>query len=701
MDKMHSLLKRQLKKIFGSADSVPKYLQEFVGAVNEAYINFDDDRLLLERSIDISSRELMEANSQMRSVFQALPDMFLRIDADGKILECKIPANKTFSHINPNEILGKSIYASFGPIAARRLEWVVRRAVKNKNAEIAEYSVHNQTEQFREARVVWLGNDQLVVIVRDITERKMAEDQLLENRRTLQTLMSNLPGMAYRCRNDRDRTMEFVSEGCANLTGYQPSELINNNKTAYNQLIHPDECDKVSDAIQAALKEHKPFQITYRIKTTEGEQKWVWEQGQGVFGPKGELIAVEGFVSDTTGKMQIQESIKESEHFLSEIFSCIQDGISVLDTNLNIIQTNKAAEKWYAHAMPLVGKKCYEAYHSRKTRCDVCPTCRTIETGKADYDAHSKNGPGGKITGWIDLYSFPLIDEATGKLKGVIEYARDVTETKLASESLQESEEKYRAVIETTDMGFVSVDEQGEVLNANLNYACMVGYSSVDEIIGHNIIEWTASYDLERNRTEIRKCSEKVPVKNLEIDYKRIDGTIIPVEINATIVKTKNEKMIFTLCRDITERKRTQKSLKDSEEYFRTLFKAITDAVFVHEFREDGTVSNFLEVNDVACKRLGYTRDELLKMSLFDIDAPESNVDIKPFVNRIKKGESVIFEQIHVAKDGRRIPVEIHSQLFKLGSQTAILFLVRDISERKAAENQMPAAIAAISANDI
>ena len=157
MDKMHSLLRRQLKKIFGSAEKIPKDFQEILRVVNEAYFNFDEDRLMLERSIEISSTELVEANSQMRSIFQALPDMFLRIDADGKILQCKIPANNAFSHIRPNEIIGKSIYTCFGPMAARRLEWAVRRAVKNKTVEIAEYSVQNQTEQFREARVVWLG----------------------------------------------------------------------------------------------------------------------------------------------------------------------------------------------------------------------------------------------------------------------------------------------------------------------------------------------------------------------------------------------------------------------------------------------------------------------------------------------------------------------------------------------------------------
>ena len=125
MDKMHSLLRRQLKKIFGSAEKTPKDFDEIVKVVNDAYFNFDEDRLMLERSIEISSQELVEANSQIRSIFQTVPDMFLRIDTDGKILECKLPANNTFSPIKANDLVGKSIYTSFGPLAARRLEWAV------------------------------------------------------------------------------------------------------------------------------------------------------------------------------------------------------------------------------------------------------------------------------------------------------------------------------------------------------------------------------------------------------------------------------------------------------------------------------------------------------------------------------------------------------------------------------------------------
>ena len=155
--------------------------------------------------------------------------------------------------------------------------------------------------------------------------------------------------------------------------------------------------------IQAALKEHKPFQLTYRIKTADGEQKWVLEQGQGIFTPKGELLAIEGFISDTTEKMQLQESIKESERFLSEVFASIQDGISVLDTNLNIVRTNAAMEKWYAHAMPLIGKKCYEAYQGRKIPCDNCPTSAPLKPAKLITMQSPKQGRAEKL--WAGLTS--------------------------------------------------------------------------------------------------------------------------------------------------------------------------------------------------------------------------------------------------------------------------------------------------------
>jgi two-component system cell cycle sensor histidine kinase/response regulator CckA len=137
-------------------------------------------------------------------------------------------------------------------------------------------------------------------------------------------------------------------------------------------------------------------------------------------------------------------TLLEAERFLNSVFTSIQDGISILDNDMNIIRVNKAIEQRYPHAMPLVGKKCYEAYHGRKERCDACPAYQTIKTGKGAYGAVPKTGAREEIVGWLDLYSFPFIDTVTGKMTGVIEYTRDITERKRAEEEKLSLQEQLR-----------------------------------------------------------------------------------------------------------------------------------------------------------------------------------------------------------------------------------------------------------------
>ncbi len=147
----------------------------------------------------------------------------------------------------------------------------------------------------------------LIGVISDITERKRAEDALKESKRSLETLMSNLPGMAYRCRNDRDWTMEYVNEGALELTGYQQADLVGNAKIAYNDLIHPDDQEAVWEAVQKAVGSRDKYTLNYRIRTADGTEKWVWEQGQGVFSEAGDLLALEGFITDITERQLLEE----------------------------------------------------------------------------------------------------------------------------------------------------------------------------------------------------------------------------------------------------------------------------------------------------------------------------------------------------------------------------------------------------------
>ncbi|HEY4485342.1 MAG TPA: EAL domain-containing protein, partial [Nitrospiria bacterium] len=112
----------------------------------------------------------------------------------------------------------------------------------------------------------------------------------------------------------KDWTVEFVSEGCFELTGYHPSDLIENRTVSYGQqLIHPDDREPVWNDVQAALLEGRPFQLVYRITTATGKEKWVWEQGRGVFSSEGDLVALEGFITDTTERKRAEEELRKSE----------------------------------------------------------------------------------------------------------------------------------------------------------------------------------------------------------------------------------------------------------------------------------------------------------------------------------------------------------------------------------------------------
>jgi len=139
---------------------------------------------------------------------------------------------------------------------------------------------------------------------------------------------------------------------------------------------------------------------------------------------------------------------------------------------------------------------------------------------------------------------------------------RDITGRKRAEEVLTESEEKYRTLVETTGTGFVIIDDQGRVLDANREYVRLTGHTSLKEIAGRNVIEWTAAYDEDKNAKAVRQCMRDGYIRNLEIDYVNASGTFMPIEVNATVLRSRDAVHILTLCRDITERRRAEETMQ-------------------------------------------------------------------------------------------------------------------------------------------
>jgi len=143
------------------------------------------------------------------------------------------------------------------------------------------------------------------------SDLRQSEQVLRESTRNLNHLMTNLPGMAYRCLNERGWPMVFVSQGSLDLTGFEPGDLLRNGKIPYGDLIHTDDKNRVWEQMQENVNKKLPFQLVYRIRTAAGEEKWVWERGVEIFSPVEGLLAVEGFITDITEQKLAQSALKK------------------------------------------------------------------------------------------------------------------------------------------------------------------------------------------------------------------------------------------------------------------------------------------------------------------------------------------------------------------------------------------------------
>jgi rsbT co-antagonist protein RsbR len=208
------------------------------------------------------------------------------------------------------------------------------------------------------------------VVLYDSTERNLAVEEAREKERFLATLMSNLPGMVYRCLNDPSWTMEFVSAGSEALTGYQPGDLIKNRVASFADLIVPEDQGLVWDKVQAAVAERTPFFIKYRIRTRGGEEKWVYEKGRGVFDEKGDLLAIEGFLTDITAsvraeqdlidKLRIIEAQRDAIRHLSTPIIEVWEGVLTLPI-VGAVDRERAADITQTFLQAIAQKRCRHA----------------------------------------------------------------------------------------------------------------------------------------------------------------------------------------------------------------------------------------------------------------------------------------------------------------------------------------------------
>lgn len=167
---------------------------------------------------------------------------------------------------------------------------------------------------------------------RDVTEQKLLDMALIETNRSNAVLLSNLPGVAYRCNNDKNWTMTFMSEGCYELTGYNPEDIIENKKLSYGDLISPKYRDFLFEKWTSDINRNLKSRDEYPITTASGETKWVWEQSQGIFDSSGNQVASEGFITDITERKSAEQELKRSEERFRTMFETAPLGIGIFNS---------------------------------------------------------------------------------------------------------------------------------------------------------------------------------------------------------------------------------------------------------------------------------------------------------------------------------------------------------------------------------
>jgi PAS domain S-box-containing protein len=394
---------------------------------------------------------------------------------------------------------------------------------------------------------------------------------------------------------------------------------------------------------------------------------------------------------DIAEQLIIEEALRQSERFYSNIFSSMLDGMSILDKDLSIIKVNAVMEQWYPHFLPLEGKKCYEVYHQADKPCEICPSLVTLQTGKSAHEIVPKRLNDGVICGWTDLHTFPLVDAATGEIKGVIENIRDITDRKKIEEDLRQSEEKFRTLANTVSAGIVII-KNGKFSYVNQYLLDSTEYT-FEELLSVDFLEVIhPDYrDEIRLRQAQRMRGEETPT---EFQFKILmkNGGEAWVHQNAALIRFEGELATLATVWDITEQKKIEQALAAEKERLDVTLSSIGDSVISTDID-----TNIITINKIAETLTGFSKEKAVGRPLDEIcrivNKKTRETHERIFKPMVEKHGIVPYKRhvVMLAGDGAEHQVDMSVAPIRSDDGTVIgmVIVFRDITEHQKLETEL------------
>ncbi|MCB2213631.1 PAS domain S-box protein [bacterium] len=520
-------------------------------------------------------------------------------------------------------------------------------------------------------------NDYIVGIAQDITLKKIEEKNLFERENILNLITENTNDYIILIQNE-----QIIYYNKALDTG-KGGEIRRNIASGILDAIAPEERNRIADIHRRRLRGEKvPEVFETKLITRQGERIQVEVHSKVV--TYHDRPAVLSVIRDLTDR-----KAAEAEKLLShQLVNSLPSGLFTYrfeePDKLYLVSANPAAEKITGITeKDCLGKEFNELWPLAKDYGITAKYINAAKTGKA-FTQNEEFYDDGRMKGYFSTHVFPM----PGNQVAVV--FTDVTKQHEANDALHESEERFRNLMDSSP-------DTITIWNKDLELIDMSGSGlkrqspgiGLNDILGQKLVDIASPENYQRWLRVVETGVPDTAYDTLQFPGRKpmhLAVRFFPMGENYAAIGT-----------DITDQVEAEQALLRSERWFRGLLQGITDAVFVHRLNADGSLGPFLEVNDVACERLGYTREEMLGLSVYDIDDPQYATPLSGIMEALQKEGRAIFEQVHRTKNGGRIPVEVSSSLVQHEDTTLIISIIRDITQRVKAEEELRKLAAALN----